>query len=232
MGLSITITLFLGLKYYSHIKRIKWSLITAFFLTLFEGWLGAVLVNTVLNPVTITLHLFFALIIVMLLLYASQEVYYLDNHDAERQSKYPSRMQGLFGLLAITLLIEVILGTEIRGGLEMIRKDNPMVDSQFLLDMLGPFKYAHSILGFLITVLCGLIWYKLVKRSVNPSSLVVQTSTSLLVLIMLQIVSGEVLVFFDVIPLVQLFHLWIASWILGIISVQYCAWKRSSLINE
>jgi len=40
------------------------------------------------------------------------------------------------------------------------------------------------------------------------------------------------LVFFDVIPLVQLFHLWIASWILGIISVQYCAWKRSSLINE
>ena len=232
MGLSITITLFLGLKYYSHIKRIKWSLITVFFLTLFEGWLGAVLVHTVLNPVTITLHLFFALIIVMLLLYASQEVYYLDNHDAERQSKYPSRMQGLFGLLAITLLIEVILGTEIRGGLEMIRKDNPMVDSQFLLDMLGPFKYAHSILGFLITVLCGLIWYKLVKRSVNPSSLVVQTSTSLLVLIMLQIVSGEVLVFFDVIPLVQLFHLWIASWILGIISVQYCAWKRSSLINE
>ena len=232
MGLSITITLFLGLKYYSNIKRIKWSLITAFFLTLFEGWLGAVLVHTVLNPVTITLHLFFALIIVMLLLYASQEVYYLDNPDAERQSKYPSRMQGLFGLLAITLLIEVILGTEIRGGLEMIRKDNPMVDSQFLLDMLGPFKYAHSILGFLITVLCGLIWYKLVKRSVNPSSLVVQTSTSLLVLIMLQMVSGEVLVFFDVIPLVQLFHLWIASWILGIISVQYCAWKRSSLINE
>ena len=232
VGLSITITLFLGLKYYSHIKRIKWSLITAFFLTLFEGWLGAVLVHTVLNPVTITLHLFFALIIVMLLLYASQEVYYLDNHDAERQSKYPSRMQGLFGLLAITLLIEVILGTEIRGGLEMIRKDNPMVDSQFLLDMLGPFKYAHSILGFLITVLCGLIWYKLVKRSVNPSSLVVQTSTSLLVLIMLQIVSGEVLVFFDVIPLVQLFHLWIASWILGIISVQYCAWKRSGLIDE
>ena len=168
----------------------------------------------------------------MLLLYASQEVYYLDNPDAEKQSKYPSRMQGLFVLLAITLLIEVILGTEIRGGLEMIRKDNPMVDSQFLLDMLGPFKYAHSILGFLITVLCGLIWYKLVKRSVNPSSLVVQTSTSLLVLIMLQIVSGEVLVFFDVIPLVQLFHLWIASWILGIISVQYCAWKRSSLINE
>ena len=54
----------------------------------------------------------------------------------------------------------------------------------------------------------------------------------LLVLIMVQIITGEVLVFFDVIPLIQLFHLWIASWILGIISVQYCAWKRSGLIDE
>ncbi len=60
----------------------------------------------------------------------------------------------------------------------------------------------------------------------------VQTSTGLLLLIMVQIITGEVLVFFDVIPLIQLFHLWIASWILGIISVQYCAWKRSGLIDE
>jgi Uncharacterized protein required for cytochrome oxidase assembly len=68
VGLSITITLFLGLKHYSHLPRIKWPLIIAFGLTLFEGWLGSVLIDTVLNPVTITLHLFFALIIVMLLL--------------------------------------------------------------------------------------------------------------------------------------------------------------------
>ena len=232
VGLSITITLFLGLKHYSHLPHIKWPLISAFGLTLFEGWLGSVLIDTVLNPVTITLHLFFALIIVMLLLYVSQEAYYLDNPDAEKQSKYPSNMKALFGLLAFTLLFEVILGTEIRGGLEMIRKENPMINSQFLIDMLGPFKYAHSILGFFITVLCALLWYRVVKQSLNPSNLMVQTSTGLLLLILVQIITGEVLVFFDVIPLIQLFHLWIASWILGIISVQYCAWKRSGLIDE
>tara|TARA_Y100000814_G_scaffold132702_1_gene95984 strand:- start:425 stop:1174 length:750 start_codon:yes stop_codon:yes gene_type:complete len=170
VGLSITITLFLGLKHYSHLPHIKWPLISAFGLTLFEGWLGSVLIDTVLNPVTITLHLFFALIIVMLLLYVSQEAYYLDNPDAEKQSKYPSNMKALFGLLAFTLLFEVILGTEIRGGLEMIRKENPMVNSQFLIDMLGPFKYAHSILGFFITVLCALLWYRVVKQSLNPST--------------------------------------------------------------
>ena len=121
VGLSIAITLYLGLKHCSHLPRIKWPLIAAFLLTLFEGWLGSVLVKTVLNPFTITLHLFFALIIVMLLVFVAQETYYISNIDAEKNSHYPSKMNFLFALMAISLLTEVVLGTEIRGGLEMIR---------------------------------------------------------------------------------------------------------------
>ena len=165
------------------------------FLTLFEGWLGSVLVKTVLNPFTITLHLFFALIIVMLLVFVAQETYYISNIDAEKNSHYPPKMKFLFALMAISLLTEVVLGTEIRGGLEMIRKDNPIVESQFLLDMLGPFKYAHTILGIAITILSVLIWFSLVKSSINPSQLMVQSSTLIIVLILIQIVTGEMLVF-------------------------------------
>ena len=150
VGLTITITLILGLKHYSQRATIKWPLIVAFILTLVEGWLGAVLVHTVLNPVTITLHLLLALIIVMLLLYAAQESYYLENPNAESDSKYPSNIHWAFVVLFITLLIEIILGTEIRGGLEILRKDNPLLDSNFLIYMLGPFKYMHTILGILM----------------------------------------------------------------------------------
>ena len=231
VGLSIAITLYLGLKHCSHLPRIKWPLIAAFLLTLFEGWLGSVLVKTVLNPFTITLHLFFALIIVMLLVFVAQETYYISNIDAEKNSHYPSKMNFLFALMAISLLTEVVLGTEIRGGLEMIRKDNPIVESQFLLDMLGPFKYAHTILGILITILSVLIWFSLVKSSINPSKLMVQSSSLIIALILTQIVTGEMLVFLKFMPIIQLFHLWIASWILGLISVQYVAWQRSIIIN-
>ena len=218
VGLSIAITLYLGLKHCSHLPRIKWPLIAAFSLTLFEGWLGSVLVKTVLNPFTITLHLFFALIIVMLLVFVAQETYYISNIDAEKNSHYPPKMKFLFALMAISLLTEVVLGTEIRGGLEMIRKDNPIVESQFLLDML-------------ITILSVLIWFSLVKSSINPSQLMVQSSTLIIVLILIQIVTGEMLVFLKFMPIIQLFHLWIASWILGLISVQYVAWQRSIIIN-
>ena len=232
VGLSIAITLYLGLKYCSHLPRIKWPLIVAFCLTLFEGWLGSVLVKTVLNPFTITLHLFFALIIVMLLVFVAQEVYYINNTESEIHSKYPVGMKSLFTIMAIILLAEVVLGTEIRGGLEMIRKENPMIDSQFLIDMLGPFKYAHSILGILITILSVINWFVLVKISIKPSSLMVQTSTLVIILILFQIVSGEMLVFLKFMPIIQLFHLWIASWILGLISVQYVAWQRSMITND
>jgi heme A synthase len=71
-----------------------------------------------------------------------------------------------------------------------------------------------------------------VKRSLNPSSLMVQTSTTIVLLILLQIVLGEILVFLKVIPLIQLFHLWIASWILGLVSIQYVAWQRSRVTYE
>lgn len=232
VGLSIMVTLFLGMKYYFNRPHIRWPLIAAFILTLFQGWLGSVLVDTILNPITITLHLFFALIILILLVYVSQQAYYIENSRAENNSKYPGNMRSIFCAIAIVLFAEIILGTEIRGGLEMIRKDNPMVESQFLIDMLGPFKYAHTILGILITVLTMISWYFLVKKSINPSSLIVQTSSAIVLLILVQIVLGEMLVFLEFIPIIQLFHLWIASWILGLVSVQYVAWQRSTLNNE
>ena len=133
---------------------------------------------------------------------------------------------------SVPLAPSVPSAMEIRGGLEMIRKDNPIVESQFLLDMLGPFKYAHTILGIAITILSVLIWFSLVKSSINPSQLMVQSSTLIIVLILIQIVTGEMLVFLKFMPIIQLFHLWIASWILGLISVQYVAWQRSIIIND
>ena len=232
VGLTITITLILAYKYYPHIPVIKWSLTVAFILTLIEGWIGAVLVHTILNPVTITLHLILALIIVMLLLYAAQESYYIENPYAEKNSKYPLNINWAFIVLGASLFIEIIIGTEVRGGLQMLRKENPLLDSNFLLYMLGPFKYMHTILGIVILFLSIFLWVKLVKQSDSPSEVVKQSSSLILVLIFLQIVSGEILVFIKVKPIIQLFHLWFAAIIMGLISIQYSAWKKSQVANE
>ena len=232
VGLFITITMYLALRHHYSNFQIKWSVILAFFLTLVQGWLGSVLVHTVLNPITITLHLILALIIVLLLIYGSQTSYYLQFPNSEKQSNYRSGLKTYFLLLLGILIIEIILGTEIRGGLEMIRKENPIVDSQFLLDMLGPFKYAHTIFGILIALISSYLWYQLTIQEKKPSSLIKVTSTLIVFLVYSQIFLGEILVFFDVIPLLQLFHLWFASLIVGLVMIQFLAWKQSQIVNE
>ena len=232
VGLLITITMFLALKHHYSNLKIKFAVISAFILTLVQGWLGSVLVHTVLNPITITLHLIFALIIVLLLIYGSQTSYYLQFPNSEKQSNYRSGLKTHFLFLLGILIIEIILGTEIRGGLEMIRKENPIVDSQFLLDMLGPFKYAHTIFGILIALISSYLWYHLTIQEKKPSSLIKVTSTLIVFLVYSQIFLGEILVFFDVIPLIQLFHLWFASLIVGLVMIQFLAWKQSQIVNE
>ena len=49
----------------------------------------------------------------------------------------------------------------------------------------------------------------------------------MLVLIGVQIFLGETLVFFDVKPLVQLFHMWFSSLLIGLSVAQYTLWKIS-----
>ena len=232
VGIFITITMVLAIKNHYDNKRIKLSTMLAFFLTLVQGWLGSVLVDTVLNPITITLHLLLALIIVLLLIYASQLSFYLEFPKSEESSQYDSNLNKFFFLLGVILIIEIILGTEIRGGLEMIRKENPSVNSQFLLTMLGPFKYVHTVLGIFIAMLTSYLWYKLLKKSNMPSFLIKVTSSLIVLLVYGQIFLGEMLVFLDVIPLIQLFHLWFAAIIIGLVMIQYLAWKQSQLINE
>ncbi len=232
VGLFITIVMILAMVNPQLNKRVKISVVIAFLLTLIQGWLGSVLVHTVLNPFTITLHLLLALIIVLLLVYSSQASYYIEFPKSESLSRYNANLRSLFFLLGVILFVEIILGTEIRGGLEMVRKENPSVDSQFLLKMLGPFKYLHTILGIVIASITLFISYNLLLKSVMPSLIIKFTSVSLVILVFSQIILGEILVFFDVIPLIQLFHLWFASLILGLVMVQYLAWQRSTSLNE
>ena len=227
MGALILITFFIALKYFRNSNKIFLPILTAFVLTLIEGWLGGVLVKSMLNPITITLHLVLALIIIGLLIYASMHAHYIRSPLAERESKYPNKLKVFVIVLIVITLVEIILGTEIRAGLDISRKNNPMVDSYFLLKMLGSFKYIHSILGI------ALIWIvymikKYVSLSDNPSQIMNLSVSSIIFLILFQLIIGESLVFLRVEPLLQLFHLWGASLILGVGVLQLTVLNRSS----
>jgi cytochrome c oxidase assembly protein subunit 15 len=227
VGFIILITFVLGYLHFKKSKNVLLSITAAFFLTLLEGWVGAKLVDTILDPITITIHLLLALIIIGLIIYSSIQSYYLIVGNFEKSSNYHPHLKNVIVGILVCLFIEIIIGTEIRGGLDMSRKDNPLIESIILLKMLGPFKYIHTILGFSLlglTLYLRKIVYDIKFRS---SPFMINSVNFIMILIVTQILLGESLVFFDVKPLMQLFHMWFSSLLIGLAISVFTFWKIS-----
>ena len=228
VGLIILVSCIYAVLYFKNYKKVTFSIALALFFTLVEGWLGSKLVDTVLNPITITLHLLLALIIIGLIIYSSIESYYIIKGNFEKNSVYPDRIQYVILGIMTCMFVEIIIGTEIRGGLDISRKENPLIESTILLKMLGPFKYIHTILGLIFLALAYYLRKIINDINSSPSDYMVYAVNAMLAIIGIQIVLGESLVFFDVKPLVQLFHMWFSSLLLGLSIMQYTCWKISN----
>ena len=227
VGLIILITFILGYIHFKKSKKVFVPITVAFFLTLLEGWVGAKLVDTVLDPITITIHLLLALVIIGLIIYSAIQAYYAIAGNFESKSSYhPHTKPVILGIL-ICIFIEIIIGTEIRGGLDMSRKENPLIEGVILLKMLGPFKYMHTILGFTLLGLTIYLWKIVNDIKFISSSFMVNSVNFIMGLIITQIILGEALVFLEVKPLMQLFHMWFSSLLVGLSVASFTFYKIS-----
>ena len=227
VGLIILITFVLGYIHFKKSNKVFVPITAAFFLTLLEGWVGAKLVDTVLDPITITIHLLLALIIIGLIIYSSIQAYYSIAGNFESKSSYhPHTKPVILGIL-VCIFMEIIIGTEIRGGLDMSRKENPLIEGVILLKMLGPFKYMHTILGFTLLGLTIYLWKIVNDIKFISSSFMVNSVNFIMGLIITQIILGEALVFLEVKPLMQLFHMWFSSLLVGLSVASFTFYKIS-----
>ena len=229
VGLVILLSCLFAYLYFRNNKDVFYPILAALVLTLVEGWLGSILVHSVLDPITITLHLLLALIIIGLLIYSSIRAYVVIKGDFEINSNYPQKFKWLIFSLMTLMIIEIIIGTEIRGALDISRKNNPLVKGAILLKMLGSFKYVHTILGILLLSITYYLRNVLIKLGQSCSKLMLFSVNSMFAIFFIQILLGEFLVFFDVKPIVQLFHMWFSSLLVGLCVVQYTCFKISKI---
>lgn len=228
VGSIILISCVFAVLHFKNYKKVTFSILLALFFTLVEGWLGSKLVDTVLDPITITIHLLLALIIIGLIIYSSMQSYLIINGNFENNSFYPDSIKYMIMAIMGCVVIEIIVGTEIRGGLDISRKDNPLIESLVLLKMLGPFKYIHTILGLTLLAIVYYLRKAVTDTKSYSSSIMIYATNAMLAIIGIQILLGESLVFFDVKPIVQLFHMWFSSLFLGLSIVQYTCWEISN----
>ncbi len=213
-GLVVLIMALISLIYVRKRPKITILSVVALLAMLIQAVIGKIVVDTLLSPVLITIHMIVALLIVGLLIYLLHEV-------QEKDTRYTA-VKGMtnFAMLLIVLtLIQVVTGTQVRQFLDhqIDALGYPFLSS-WLED--GPIIfYIHRSYSILLLVLHGYFIYKAVHLYGHPR----RWYSSLAGLFVVTVFTGILMNYFEFPLGSQAAHLVLASVILG---VQFYLWMR------
>lgn len=208
--------------------HIVWPTLAALLLTGYEGWLGGRVVAHELAPWIVTAHLIVAIVIVLLLVYATMYAIYRYPRlaapalsQSAGAAEDASSGRGAFKAVVIgsmvATLIQVGLGTQVRGSIDDALGAG--VARMAALGTVGSFDAAHRTLalGVMGIALVSLlvVWAKHPRERI-----LAHWSYAVVVLAALQIVLGVTLAYVALTPAIQVLHLTASSLLMGAQMVQ------------
>jgi len=171
----------------------------------FQGWLGATVVYSVLNPLKITIHMVMALVIVAFILY----IVHLAN-PKENKTVYNAMFRNVLWITLILTLVQVILGTQVRQFVDEQIKSGVSEPSLWLSSPELSFYFHRS---FSIVVLLTNIFLYFRNKKLN---LGFDKINWVMLLLLLETISG-ILMYYANFPFgSQALHLVLASILFGI----------------
>lgn len=214
IGLLILATL---VKSFSLWSQDKWIAITAFLslvLVAFTGWIGSIVVSTNLLAWMITVHMLLALALVAVLLYSHRRAARL---LATKQitSPMPKKIFGLLLAASILMLIQVVLGTQVREGIDRVSFAMGNMLREEWVGKVGLVFLVHRSFSLVLLALHVLYFVWAFKFSTRHSSLT-YWNQALLLLLVLEIISGMGMAYFGIPAYLQPVHLLFGSMILGV----------------
>ncbi len=203
IGVLVLATFLTSLRYWKSKKSIPISSALAIFLTLFQAWLGSIVVSTNLLPGTITIHMVFAMIIVTVLLYgtyqASHKMFHFQIDENVRGQLYKLSI----ALLVITI-VQLILGTQVREAIDTVKLIHLNERSEWLnqsgLIFLIHRSFSWLVLGTGVWIM-SVIWKNQIDR------IIYKLGAINLCMIILQIIIGVGLEYLDLAAPLQVIHL-------------------------
>jgi cytochrome c oxidase assembly protein subunit 15 len=226
LGLLILAIALWAIMRFRKIPRIIIPSIIVALLVAFQGWQGGQVVTSELRQLYVSIHMGLAFIIVSLMIYITQQAYYIDFPDDEKGATYPKGISVYIVILWVLTMVQVVMGTEIRSLLEIVPKRFPLLPSSEWLGKTGAIVYIHTILGISIAIGAWQTASKIFRESKAPSSLVRTGAWGLMILAFLQVLAGAVLTIVGLPEVMRIFHLWIAALLIGIMLVLYSALRQ------
>jgi cytochrome c oxidase assembly protein subunit 15 len=226
IGLLILLTVWRSIKLYTLDKWITIHSILSLVLVLFTGWIGSIVVSTNLLPWMITFHMLLALVLVGLLIYAHFRSGLL--LEEKIQSQYIPKKVEVFLLLGMVLMvIQVILGTQVREQIDVISSSLGGLLREEWVDRVGLNFLIHRSFSLVLLGIHVLYFVWAYKYAMRKSS-IRGWSHLLLLALLIEIVTGIGMAYFGIPAFLQPLHLVLGSIILGLQLVLFLQLRRNN----
>ncbi len=205
-GLGTLVMAFISLRFrkkYPSLTVLSWLTV---FLMGFQGWLGATVVYSVLNPVKITIHMVMALVIVAIILYIIRK------SKSIATERYVDRSFKLWMTIAMALtLIQIIIGTQVRQWVDNATNLSGDQVLATLMDSPEAGFYIHRSFSIIVSAVIVFLFYRNRKMNFGFAKM-----NWVLALLIIEILSGLSMAYFDFPFGSQAVHLVIGSVLFGV----------------
>ena len=229
VGVTIGFLIFLTAIFSIPLRRINKSIflasVAAFFMVGFQGWLGAKVVSSNLQPGMITIHMLMALAIVGTLLFALAE--------ARRRVMVKQPIIGidsrfepwLYIVLGMTVL-QVAMGTQVREMTDLIREAQGEALRSTWIEAMPWFFFVHR--SFSALVLIANLWLaRLLIHSLGWQHVLTRLTFAMILVIFLAVLSGSTLGHLGMPAFIQPTHLLAASLLFGLQFLIWLSYRHS-----
>lgn len=205
-GIAILIMTISSFGQWKKNKKLTILSVVCLVLLLFQAWLGATVVYSVLSPVRITIHMLVALILVALLIYILK---LSSNKDTSLKSTFTFRNLLVFAV--ILSLIQVAMGTQVRQFVdEQVNLVGYSNKSEWLENPTLVF-YAHRSFSILVLLINLGIWWLNKARNLG-----FKLTNWMMIILGVEILTGIAMFYLDFPFLTQPLHLVFAALLFGI----------------
>lgn len=220
IGLLIVATFLTSIPFFKKDKVITFTAFATLVIVLFQAWIGSIVVSTNLLPWMITIHMLLALLIVTLLVY----VYYRVS-KAKITLEVPAKRYWLKALLIgcmVTTLLQITFGTQVREAIDQVAASFSHQYRESWIGNLGMEFFIHRSFSWLVLLLHVALIYMFRKLRIS-SKLV----TYLIVVLMVSLISGIIMAYWAIPPVMQPVHLLVGTLIFGMQFLLFLRINRS-----
>ncbi|MGL1885663.1 MAG: COX15/CtaA family protein [Reichenbachiella sp.] len=213
VGFLILLSTIISASYIRTNTRVFVFSVGALLLVIFQGWIGSLVVSTNLLPGMISFHMALAIAQIALLIYIRFFTY---KDEIRGLVTYkPHKVRRLLRVCMILFFAQVIMGSQVREAIDMVAMDLGEDARWSWIGALGLIFYVHRSYSIILLFLHVYLIYRLTK-SIENFSTSKYLVWSLLLLVILEILSGIVLSYFALPYYMQPVHLLLAVMIFGV----------------